>query len=112
MKFTGVMYDRLKFIAQIALPGLGTLYFTLAAAWDLPSAEAVVSTIVAVDTFLGVLLGISSSQYNNSPEKFDGTLSFEDHEEGTALRLSSVDLTALDNKDEMTFKVVRPVPTE
>ena len=32
--------------------------------WGFPYAEQVVGTITAVDTFLGVLLGISSSQYN------------------------------------------------
>lgn len=56
-------YDRLKFITQIALPALGTLYFTLAQIWGLPSAEEVVATIVAVDTFLGVFLQLKSERY-------------------------------------------------
>ena len=46
------------------LPALGTLYFALADVWGLPYGEQVVGTIVAVDTFLGVVLGISTAQYN------------------------------------------------
>lgn len=61
MKITGKTYDVLKFIAQVGLPAAGTLYFTLAGLWGLPSAEEVVGTVVAVDTFLGVLLQISSA---------------------------------------------------
>lgn len=60
---TGRLYDQLKFLAQILLPAVGTLYFALAAIWDLPAAEEVVGTIVAVDAFLGVLLGLSQVQY-------------------------------------------------
>ena len=57
-------YDVLKFIAQVILPALGTLYFALAGIWGFPYGEQVVGTITAVDTFLGVCLGISSAQYN------------------------------------------------
>lgn len=63
MKLSNGLYDVLKWIAQILLPALGTLYFALSSIWGLPYAEAVVGTITAVDTFLGVLLGISSSSY-------------------------------------------------
>lgn len=60
------VYDALKWMAQILLPALGTLYFALAGIWDFPYAEAIVGTITAVDTFLGVLLGISAAQYNKA----------------------------------------------
>lgn len=58
------VYDILKWIAQILLPALGTLYFALAGIWGLPYSEQVVGTITAVDTFLGIILGLSSSRYN------------------------------------------------
>ena len=64
MKMGNKMYDILKWIAQYLLPAAGTLYFALASIWGLPYGEQVVGTITAVDTFLGVLLGISSAQYN------------------------------------------------
>ncbi len=57
-------YDTLKWIAMYLLPALGTLYFALAGIWSFPYGEEVVGTITAVDTFLGVLLGISTAQYN------------------------------------------------
>ena len=63
------MYDRLKWVAQILLPALGTLYFALAKIWSLPFPEEIVGTITAVDTFLGVLLGISTAQYYKKEEK-------------------------------------------
>lgn len=56
-------YDILKYIAQVVLPALGTLYFALASIWGFPYGEQIVGTITAVDTFLGVLLKISSDNY-------------------------------------------------
>jgi hypothetical protein len=58
------VYDVLKWIAMVFLPAIATLYFALAGIWGLPNAEEVVGTITAIDTFMGVLLGISSAQYN------------------------------------------------
>ena len=58
------VYDALKWIAMYLLPALGTLYFALAGIWGLPYGEQIVGTITAVDTFLGVILGISASQYD------------------------------------------------
>lgn len=58
------VYDVLKWIAMYLLPALGTLYFALAGIWGLPYGEQIVGTITAVDTFLGVILGISASHYN------------------------------------------------
>lgn len=62
------MYDVLKWIAMYLLPALGTLYFALAGIWGFPYGEQVVGTITAVDTFLGVILGISTAQYNKQQE--------------------------------------------
>lgn len=64
MKLSNKAYDVMKFVAQILLPAIGTLYFALAQIWDLPLAEEIVGTITAVDAFLGAVLGISTAQYN------------------------------------------------
>ncbi len=64
MKLSNSAYDILKWIAQILLPALGTLYFALSKIWGLPYSTEVVGTIAAVDTFLGALLGISTAEYN------------------------------------------------
>ena len=66
MKMTNKVYDVLKWIAMYLLPAIGTLYFALAGIWSLPYGEQVVGTITAVDTFLGVLLGISNAQYKKT----------------------------------------------
>lgn len=63
MKLSNKTYDILKWVAQYLLPGLATLWLTLASIWGLPHGEEIGGTIVALDTFLGVLLGISSAQY-------------------------------------------------
>lgn len=57
-------YDILKWVAQYLLPAAGTLYFALANIWGLPYGEQFVGTITAIDAFLGVILGISTVQYN------------------------------------------------
>lgn len=66
MQMTNKTYDIMKFVAQILLPALGTLYFALASIWGLPYAEQIVGTITAVDTFLGAVLGISTANYNKT----------------------------------------------
>jgi hypothetical protein len=68
MKMSNKVYDVLKFIAQILLPAIGTLYFALARIWNLPYAEQIVGTITAVDAFLGALLGISTMQYKKASQ--------------------------------------------
>lgn len=57
------VYDILKYFTQIVIPAIGTLYFALAGIWGFPFGEEVVGTLTAIDTFLGVLLGISSAKY-------------------------------------------------
>ena len=63
MKMDDKVYNVLKYIAQIALPALGAFYFALSQIWGLPYGEQIVGTIAAVDTLLGVLLGISTYNY-------------------------------------------------
>lgn len=66
MNMSNETYDVLKWIAMYLLPGLGTLYFTMAGIWGLPYGEQVVGTITALDTFLGIVLGISTAQYDKT----------------------------------------------
>lgn len=65
MHLSNKTYDMLKWVAQILLPALGTLYFALSSIWGLPYADKIVGTITAVDAFLGIILGISTTQYSN-----------------------------------------------
>jgi len=61
-------YDLLKWLAQYFFPAIGTLYFALSGIWGFPCGEQIVGTITAIDVFLGVILGISSAQYNKTKD--------------------------------------------
>lgn len=65
-KMSDKVYDILKWIALILIPAIGTLYFALAGIWGFPYADAIVGTLTAVDTFLGAILGISTSMYKKN----------------------------------------------
>lgn len=64
-------YDVLKYIAQIVLPALATLYVTIAGIWGLPYAEAISGTIMAVDFCLGALLKIESDRFFSTKDIVD-----------------------------------------
>lgn len=104
---TNRFYDFLKFLAQILLPALATLYFALAGIWHLPSAEQVVGTITSVDAFLGLLLSVSTKTYVNSGAKYAGMLEVHNGEDGSELHLKSVNPVALTTQQDVTFKVNR-----
>ena len=74
MKMDSKTYDILKYIAQIVLPALATLYAGLAKVWPLPYALEIPGTIMLIDAFLGALLMISSKEYYESGRDTDGTL--------------------------------------
>ena len=71
MKLSNETYDLLKWVAQILLPALGTLYFALSKIWGLPYGVEITGTFSALDAFLGVCLGISSDNYHKN--KNDGS---------------------------------------
>lgn len=102
---TGKLYNVLKFLALVIFPALGTLYFTLAQIWGLPAGEEVVGTILALDTFLGVILQISSTNYNSSSAQ--GTLDIQETDEGKVfqLELEGDPEYELEGKDRVVFDV-------
>ena len=66
MVFPDKVYNILKWVCMICLPAIATLWFTLGKIWGFPYLAEVEGTIVAIDTFLGALLGVSTIAYNNS----------------------------------------------
>lgn len=107
--FSNRVYDILKYIAQIVLPALGAMYYSLGQIWEWGNATNVVGTITVVDAFLGAVLGLSTMQYNKSDEKFDGQITVHEteHDEGSTLNVS-IDPSAVGNKSEVTLKVEKP----
>lgn len=66
------IYDVLKWILMIFVPAFITLLTTLTMVWkwNIPL-EAIVTTISAIATFLGALIGISSANYKKRISKSD-----------------------------------------
>lgn len=65
-------YKIVKRIVQYGIPGAGTFYFTISGLWGLPYGEQVLGTMMALETFLCVLLGISSNNYLKEQERKGG----------------------------------------
>jgi hypothetical protein len=57
------IYNVLKWVVLILLPGIGTLYIALASLWGFPYPDQIVGSIAAFTAFLGILLGVSSAQF-------------------------------------------------
>lgn len=98
-------YNRIKWLVVIVLPAGGTLYFALATIWGLPSAEQVLGTVLAVQAFLGVVLGISSSNYKNSDARFDGTVTISETPDKHIVAVEGIHPDEMANKDEVTLRV-------
>lgn len=99
---TGKLYNYLKWLAQVVLPGLGFLYAALAGLWGLPAALEVSGTIFAIDTFLGSLLGISQINYNK--QVAGGELNLVQHSDGLTLQ-GTIDPESLVGKKEVRLQV-------
>lgn len=108
MQLNTRVYDVLKFVALVLLPGFSTAYFSLSQLWDLPNAQKVVGTAVIIDTLLGLLLKASTNQYNKTGGGTDGDLivNDQDGERYLSLGLAQQNLAAIPTKDTVTLKVV------
>lgn len=67
MKLPDDVYNFLKWLGLIALPALATFYGVVGKVWDLPYTAEIVTTITAVATLIGTLIGVS--QYKINKEK-------------------------------------------
>ena len=66
MNMSNKVYDVLKWIVTVVMPALATLYAALSGIWGFPYGEQIVGTLVAVETFLGVVLQISNAKYKKT----------------------------------------------
>ena len=99
-------YDVLKWLAQIFFPALGALYFALSQTWGTPYGVEVVGSIAAFDTFLGLLLGLSTRSYVQSGAKYDGVIDVVNSSNTKTFSLNlNTHPDALENKKDVTFKV-------
>lgn len=63
------VYDALKWICLICLPALATFYGVISKIWDLPYGTEICSTITAIATLIGALIGVSHVNYYDKEEK-------------------------------------------
>lgn len=71
MKFPDKVYDALKWICLIGLPAVAFLWGKLAGIWGWYYSSEITETIVAVQLFIGMLIGVSTAQYYK--DKDNGT---------------------------------------
>ena len=68
MKLSDNVYVFLKWLGLIALPALATFYGVVGKVWDLPYTAEIVTTITAVATLIGALIGVSTVSYKKEKE--------------------------------------------
>jgi hypothetical protein len=78
------LYDFLKFVSLVILPAVAALVITLGALLHWDSSEVVAGVVTAVDTFMGLVLGKSASNYKQNDPKAVGDLEFGTDDDGNA----------------------------
>lgn len=68
MKLNNKVYDILKWVAILFLPALALLIKTVFGIWGIPYGDEIGATIIAVQVFLGAILGVSTMQYKRDGE--------------------------------------------
>ena len=63
MKMSNKTYDFWKRVQQYYLPAIATFVVGVFKIWDIPYGTEISGTIMALDTLLGALLGISTYNY-------------------------------------------------
>lgn len=105
-------YNVLKHAAAIGLPALSALYYALSQIWNISHPGQIMATISAVNICLGVLLGISTAQYNGSAAKYAGVIEVADDGVKKVFSLNlNTDPEAIEQLSEVTFKVTSPLAT-
>lgn len=104
-----VAHNRLKALVTLILPAISTAFVTIAGLWGMDSTTAsrIVGTLVAITTFLGVILAISTKKYNNSDAKFDGAINVIPGDGGDAMHVN-VNPASIANKDQVLLQVNTP----
>lgn len=55
------LYDILKWVGLVVIPATATLVGAVGTAWGWPHLTAIVTTITAVGTFIGAVIGVSAA---------------------------------------------------
>jgi len=101
-------YAWLKNLSMVVLPGIGTLYLTVATIWGLPKGDAVAGTCVALATFVGLFLKLAESSYDHSDAvNHVGAIQVNSSEDGTTyvLDIGETDPAVIDRSGKVLFDV-------
>lgn len=100
---TNKSYDLLMGLTKYVLPAFGTFYLAIAQIWGAPYGEEILGTVVALETLLGIILGVAKRKY--VPET-DGELVVMTDEDGDkGLSVSLGDPVAVLGKTDIVLKV-------
>jgi hypothetical protein len=111
MTLSPKVYDLLKWVVQVVLPALATLYAALNGFWGndaFPEPVAVVGTISAVALFLGAVVGLSGAQYKRTVLQNAGYIDVVGEDPVTGHPDVRLDLTknpATEGKETVVLKV-------
>ena len=86
MTLNNKVYNFLKWTALIFLPAMSTFVMAVGDIWNIPCKQEIALTIAAVDTFIGVLIGISTSSY-----KGEGTIAIDNHSDECVILFNEED---------------------
>lgn len=68
MKIDDRLYECLKWLCLIALPAIAWFYGAMADTWSLPYGEQIVTTLNAIGTLIGILIGVSTYNYRKDTQ--------------------------------------------
>ncbi len=66
MKLNDKVYNVLKWVALICIPAIAVFYGQLGEIWDFPYTQQIKDTIIDIGLFIGVLIGVSTYNYNKT----------------------------------------------
>lgn len=69
MVLNDTIYTVLKWVGLILLPACAWLVARVAPVWGVQNVDAIVTTLNALGTFLGVLIGVSTLEYNREKDE-------------------------------------------
>lgn len=102
-------YSKGKKLVQVWIPAFSSLYFGLGNIWGLPYVEEIIGTLALLATFMGVCLGLSSKQYDESQAGFEGDIVVSETEAGRKLFSLEIngDPAELEQKSSVKFNVIK-----
>lgn len=84
MIMSNELFDLLKWLCLLVLPGLSTFVSVVFPLWNIPYADEIAQTITALATLIGGCLGVSSMNYykQSSIEIPEDEVEVDHNEEG------------------------------